>query len=174
MTQFTPDHENGHGYSTDTQLERRTERALSEPLSVVSLDGTPIDNINETVVQVVSHSGESYHVDAEVGRCECPDHRHRDVECKHIRRARIALGLSPVSTKILAAVNVDDQLGANTPGPVVVTTDGGVVDTSGENLEDTDDGRPDDCECAEWNNDSDIPCWPCYREGFDEPANTKE
>jgi len=27
--------------------------------------------------------------------------------------------------------------------------------------------RPDDCGC--WNPDGDLPCWPCYQEGFKTP-----
>jgi hypothetical protein len=29
------------------------------------------------------------------------------------------------------------------------------------------DGRPDDCDC--WDADAELPCWPCYRDGFDVP-----
>jgi hypothetical protein len=29
------------------------------------------------------------------------------------------------------------------------------------------DARPDDCDCAPCLGD--LPCWPCYRDGFDEP-----
>lgn len=29
------------------------------------------------------------------------------------------------------------------------------------------DDRPDDCRC--WDPDADLPCWPCYRAGFDAP-----
>jgi len=26
--------------------------------------------------------------------------------------------------------------------------------------------RPDDCGC--WNADADLPCWPCFRDGFND------
>lgn len=29
------------------------------------------------------------------------------------------------------------------------------------------DGRPGDCSC--WDADAELPCWPCYRDGFDVP-----
>lgn len=29
------------------------------------------------------------------------------------------------------------------------------------------DGRPEDCDC--WDAEADLPCWPCYREGFEVP-----
>lgn len=37
--------------------------------------------------------------------------------------------------------------------------------------------RPDDCVC--WDADAELPCWPCYRAGFetqnpDEPAAEEE
>lgn len=30
--------------------------------------------------------------------------------------------------------------------------------------------RPDDCDCREGPGQSDLPCWPCYRDGFEEAA----
>jgi hypothetical protein len=29
------------------------------------------------------------------------------------------------------------------------------------------DERPDDCDC--WDFEQGLPCWPCYRDGFEEP-----
>lgn len=31
------------------------------------------------------------------------------------------------------------------------------------------DGRPEECDCGAWNADGELPCWPCYRDGFDGP-----
>jgi hypothetical protein len=43
-------------------------------------------------------------------------------------------------------------------------TDGGVMlEADGS---DHSDERPEDCECIEV---ADLPCWPCYRDGFEEP-----
>lgn len=166
--------------SDGIEIESRTERALTEPLSVVTLDGTPVE-AGESVVQVVSHSGDSYHVDVARGVCECPDHRHREAECKHIRRARIALGETTISADVLAAVDVDRQLGVNSPGPRVLCSDGGIIeaDDGGEILDETESEadessseRPDDCECQHFDSGvTDLPCWACYRDGFETVAD---
>jgi len=162
-----------------TDVEPRTERALSEPLSVLALDGTPVESSDETIVQVVSHSGESYRVDVRESRCTCPDAKHNlddDERCKHERRARAVLAIEPVDSRVLAAVDVDEQLGAHAPGPAVATSDGGIIEAGddGEVIDETDDGRPDDCDCGDWNAGADLPCWPCYRDGFEEPAGSDD
>lgn len=41
---------------------------------------------------------------------------------------------------------------------IVAGDDGGILDGGDE------DDRPDDCQC--WDPDGELPCWPCYREGF--------
>jgi len=95
-------------------LDNRDARALTEPLSVVTLDGMPVDD--ETVVSVVSHSGENHTVDVVEGRCTCKDAEYnlpdgdRDV-CKHVERARASRssrsmllswpGFSPADTLVL-------------------------------------------------------------------------
>ena len=48
-------------------------RALTEPLSVLALEGTPVESRDATVVMVVSGTGESYHVDVREGRYTRPD-----------------------------------------------------------------------------------------------------
>lgn len=137
--------------SEGIDVEPRTERALTEPLSVVTLDGTPVETREETIVMVVSSSGESYHVDAREGRCTCPDAEYNlddDEQCKHAVRARLALGLEPVDSRVLAAVDVDSALGANAPGPRVATSDGGIIEAGddGEILDDSDDETGDGVE----------------------------
>jgi hypothetical protein len=113
-------------YDDSIEIPDRTRRALEEPLTVVDLDGTPVED-DATVVLVVSHSGESYRVDARAGVCECPDSKHRDPDggCKHVRRARAALDREPLDARVVAAVDVDETLGTNAPGPSVVASDGG-------------------------------------------------
>jgi hypothetical protein len=142
-----------------TDLDNRTQRALEQRLTVLTPDATPITDPDRTVVSVTSQSGETYTVDVRDGRCDCPDSRHRtpDSGCKHVRRARIALGRQPVTT---------DTLAANAPGPRVATTDGGLIG-AGDDAEVLSDDRPDDCDC--WDADTELPCWPCYRDGFDVP-----
>ena len=76
---------------------------------------------------------------------------------------------------------VDPQLGTHVDAtPQVAATDGGIVN-AGDDAEivddtddDVDDGRPDECDCGAWNADAALPCWPCYREGFEEPASAEE
>jgi len=102
----------------------------------------------------------------------------RDCYSNGLRRAKIALGRRPVHTATLQAVDVDEQLAANALGPVVITSDGGVLgaddsETTSTKPESEADERPDDCDCGDWNDGLDLPCWPCYREGFENPAGTE-
>jgi hypothetical protein len=129
MSKNTPD--------GNESIEPRTRRALTEPLSVLTLDGMPVHDDDETIVQVVSHSGESYRVDAREGRCTCPDAEYNlapGETCKHARRARAALGTEPVDSQVLDALDVDENLGANAPGPVVATPDGGIIEAGDEGV----------------------------------------
>jgi predicted nucleic acid-binding Zn finger protein len=112
-----------------TDIDQRTRRALERVLTVTHTDGTPIREGEEpTVVSVHSgNSGKERRVDVREGRCTCPDHKHRGVECYHIRRARMALGAEPVDTTTLAACDVHSRFAEHAPGPVVATSDGGLV-----------------------------------------------
>jgi hypothetical protein len=50
-----------------------------------------------------------------------------------------------------------------------VKADGGVtVEAESEHSYE----RPDDCDC--FPSMEDLPCWPCYRDGFEEPNPTPE
>lgn len=131
-----------------SEVEPRTERALTEPLSVLP-DGIDANGL----VKVVSHSGEEYVVDARDGACTCPDIRHNlghDENCKHIRRARFALGIDSVPSD--AVDNIDENLGAFTDASVSFATGDG----SGEVVEQED----EDCDCDGLSDD--LPCWECY------------
>ena len=180
MNDSTADRENGHDDGID--IENRTRRALEEPLSVLSVDGTPIDDADASIVSVVSHSGEQYTVDVREGRCSCPDAKHNlddDERCKHERRARAVLRREPVDARVLDVVDADPQLGQHAFTPTVASADGGIVDAGDDGIvldDDTDAGdeRPTDCDCAEFHADAALPCWPCYRDGFDEPATVDE
>jgi len=116
---------------------------------------------------VVGQNGGTYTVDDREGRCTCPDHEHRGVRCKHLRRVAFARGSRPVPAD---ADGVDEQLGEHTEAvPRVVASDGGIIEAGddGEILESDGDERPADCDC--WDADGELPCWPCYRDGFDVP-----
>ena len=126
MNDSTADRENGHDSS---EVPKRTRRALEEPLTVLAHDETPVDDAETTIVTVTSASGSTYDVDARAGACSCPDARHREPEggCKHVRRARVALGRDTADARTLREVDVDPQLGAFAPGPRVAASDGGIV-----------------------------------------------
>ena len=172
MTQFPPGRENGHDERTDTELDARDVRALTEYMTVLPNGGD--------VYTVVGQNGGTYTVDARKGRCTCPttsttcptdDGRKR---CKHATRVAYATGERSVPAWIDTDA-VDEQLGEHVnASPQVAATDGGIINAGddGEILTDSknDDGRPDECDCGDWNPDTDLPCWPCYRDGFDTPA----
>ncbi|MFB6119801.1 MAG: SWIM zinc finger family protein [Halobacteriaceae archaeon] len=61
--------------------DSRAARARSEPMAVVPLGGGRYD--------VVTGDDTAYTVDVRAGRCTCPDHRHRDARCKHLRRVAL-------------------------------------------------------------------------------------
>ena len=143
-----------------TDLEQRDVRALKEYMTTLPLGGD--------VYSVTTQSGSEYRVDAREGRCTCPDHEYRGVECKHIRRIRFATGQRAIPARV-DADEVDAQLGEHVEEtPKVAVTDGGVTlaEFGGD---DRDDDRPKDCDCGDWNDGLGLCCWPCYREGFEEP-----
>ena len=151
-------------------IEPRTERALAECMTVLP-DG-------RDVYTVVGENGGTYRVDAREERCTCPDHEHRSARCKHLRRVAFATGARSVPASV---DTVDDHLGQHTDtGAVVVASDGGVIDAGdeGEILDASEEresgGRPADCDCGAWNHGTGLPCWPCHRDGFDEPASVDE
>jgi hypothetical protein len=152
--------------STDTELDERDRRALEQYLTV--LPEAP------GLFRVVSESGSAYTVDTREGRCTCPDHKHRGVRCKHLRRVAFATGERPIPATVDREA-IDEHLGRHVDGgPRVVATDGGsnVIDAGDEGviLEDGD-TRPEDCGC--WNTEQGLPCWPCYRETGSTPRTRR-
>jgi len=107
----------------DTDLEPRTERALTECMTVLSLGGN--------IYSVTTQSGSEYRVDTDEVRCTCPDHKHRGVRCKHQRRVAFAVGDQAIPATI---EDIDEHLGKHVEPPIRVTaSDGGkaVSDTRG-------------------------------------------
>ena len=101
--------------SDGTELDDRTERALTEYMSVLAEGGD--------VFTVVGENGGTYRVDSRRGRCTCPDHKHRSVTCKHQHRVAFATGERVVP----AGVDVKGHLGEHVEGEVrYAATDGGV------------------------------------------------
>jgi len=140
-------------------LEDRDVRALTEHMTVLPLRGD--------VYSVTTESGSEYRVDARKGRCTCPDHQYREVECKHLRRTAFVTGERPIPAWV-DADEVDAQLGEHVEEtPKVAATDGGVtLDSFGD---DERNDRPEDCDYGEWNDGLGLCCWPCYRKGFEVP-----
>lgn len=120
-------------------LDERDARALTEKMTVLDDDAPGF-------YSVTTESGSEYTVDARGGSCTCPDARHRDVRCKHIRRVRFAVGRRTVPDWVDTDV-VDPQLGTHVHA---VATDGG----------------REECEaCADL--DDDLPCFEHYDGGDD-------
>ena len=151
--------------------------ALTESLPVLTPDHTLITGSDRSVVEVMSYFVDTYPVDTREGRCTCPDHEHRNARCEYLRRTAVGLGREPVAAAVLDAVDVNDDLGVNAPGPRVAAADGkpGVIDagddadilTDANAVDETDDsgepgkgddGRPDDRCC--WDDTGERPCWP--------------
>lgn len=153
-------------------FEQRDVRALTECMTVLPEGGD--------VFSVSTESGSEYTVDTRESRCTCPDATYNDAHCKHLRRVAYATGSKPLP-EWAERDAVDGLLGEHTDAsPTVAVADGGneiiVAGDDAEILdgEDSEDGRPEDCQC--WDPDNELPCWPCYREGFRDanPEATRE
>ena len=107
-------------------------------------------------VEVVNTSHEepsdhSYTVHVEGGipsDCTCPAFEYQQGACKHM----VAVA---IREPVLEAASAEPTMKA----------DGGVTVEVVES--DHSDKRPDDCDCSP--TFEDLPCWPCYRDGFEEP-----
>lgn len=154
-------------------IDARDVRALTEYMTVLEDVGEARDAPG--LYTVVGQNGGTYTVDARTGACTCPDARHNlpdgDREtCKH--RARVAFATGERTVPAWADRSaVDPDLGRHVAGgPRVAAADGGeIVSTDADGDGELDDARPDDCDCAPFMADDGLPCWPCYRDGFDEP-----
>ena len=151
-----------------TDVEPRTERAMTEYLTVLY----DVDRVRgaDDLYLVVSQSGSEYLVDSRQSRCTCPDHEYRDVRCKHLRRVAFATGEIPIPADV---DGVDPSIGEHTDArPVVAVADGGVQVTGADGeAVDNDADRPADCMCtgSRLERQGCLPCFPCYREGFESP-----
>lgn len=127
-------------------LDKRSIRALTELLTVVPEVGS--------LYLVVSQSEQTYTVDAEQGRCTCPDAEYNlenDEACKHQRRVEYETGRRPLPNWICPdAVPHDFALHVEET-PVV-----GVLPDGGETREGLD--GEDGC----WCDDKETECWECY------------
>lgn len=71
----------------DVTIDERTLRALLEYMTVIE--------DSDDAYRVVSESGSEYRVDLTERTCSCPDHQHRGVACKHLRRVEFMTGDVP-------------------------------------------------------------------------------
>ena len=153
----TTDEKSTEAKDTDV-VDERTVRALEEPLTVLP---DAVDAVG--MVRVVSHTQEEYTVDVRAGNCECPDAQYNlddDTDCKHVRRAKFALGLDAVSAEALDACDVEPNFGAFVDEDAVraATPDGGVIEADDDAEVLTEDDETDECEtCAALSDD--LPCF---------------
>lgn len=180
-TQPMPDYARGPEKPTDEsgieELDKRDVRALTQCMTVIPEGGD--------LFSVTSESGRSYTVDLREGRCTCPDSKHNlptddgRETCKHHARVAFATGERTIPAWADGDA-VDPLLGDHVDGgPTRAVADGGsdmiVASDEGEIVDgDGDDGRPDSCECIDFNTDVDLPCWPCFRAGFESPATADD
>jgi len=148
-----------------TDVKPRLYRALTECHTFI--------HEGDDTYSVSSQSGREYIVDAHDGSCTCLDAEYNLADndrCKHALRVAVVRA-ERVIPAAMDREEVDPQLGiAIESTPIAVVTDGGTVctnDTDAGNGEEYSSERPDDCGC--WDPDGDLPCWPCYRDGFETP-----
>jgi SWIM zinc finger len=101
----------------------------------------------------------SYRVNVEDGvpvACECPSDTYHDGACKH----RVAVA---IREPVLKAAS-DYESGEEQE----VATDGGTTVVRSRVSEQRGESRPAECDCGP--TFEDLPCWPCYREGFRTPS----
>ena len=80
--------------SLQESVDGLDRRALTQFLTVLEDQGRVRDRDGQYLV--VSESGAEYLVDARLMSCECPDHKFRDRDCKHIKRVAYATGQRPI------------------------------------------------------------------------------
>lgn len=145
----------------NVRINDRDRRALTEYLTVLPDQGRARDAPGMALV--VSESGSEYLVDVRDGACTCPDAEYRDVECKHIRRARFATGADAIPAAAAAQLDVDPDLGEHTAADLqFATADGGIIEAPDDGV--VLDDEPDD-ECACEGLPDDVPCADCYIAG---------
>jgi predicted nucleic acid-binding Zn finger protein len=158
-----------------TDLDKRDVRALTECMVVLPEGGD--------IYTVVGENGGTYRVDGREGRCTCPDAEYNlptddgRETCKHATRVAYATGRRAVPAWVETTA-VDPRLGEHTYAtPRVPATDGGSDLTDASDASEVPNGgsdgddRPDDCDCRAWDESLALPCWPCFRKGFETPAS---
>jgi hypothetical protein len=124
------------------------KRASWEAFEFTLLDTGDVEVVNTSHEKPEDHT---YTVHVEGGipaDCTCPAWEYQGGACKHMVSVAIR-------EPLLEAMNAEPTVKAD--GGVTVEADG--VTHSDE--------RPDDCDCSPLFEE--LPCWPCYRDGFEEP-----
>jgi hypothetical protein len=124
------------------------KRASWEAFEFTLLEGGKVEVVNTSHETPDEHT---YTVHVEGGipfSCTCPAWEYQDGPCKHM----VAVA---IREPLLEAVSAEPT----------VKADGGVTVEEAES--DDSDERPDDCDCLP--SMEDLPCWGCYRDGFEEP-----
>jgi hypothetical protein len=129
------------------------KRASWELFSFAVLEGERVEVVNKSYSASEEHG---YTVDAggEIPfSCSCPAFKYREGPCKH-----------------MIAVAMEESLfDAGNAGQSIRADGGTTLEAGGKDYAD---GRPGDCDCSP--STADLPCWPCYRIGFDEPNPSPE
>lgn len=126
--------------TTENGIDNRTLKAATGCMIVVP-EG---DGSGQFEVYSANNGvNKTYTVDLRAETCECPDHEHRAPAggCKHIRRAKLSLGIMPVPVGVeldealvhdCAKYGVDPEPAVNTPvsagehtASEAIATDGG-------------------------------------------------
>ncbi|SDG02717.1 SWIM zinc finger family protein [Halorientalis regularis] len=126
------------------------KRASWEAFEFTLLGNGDVEVVNTSHEEPEEHT---YTVHVEGGipsDCTCPAFEYQNGACKHM----VAVA---IREPVLGAASDEPKMKA----------DGGVTVEAGES--DHSDERPDDCDCGEWNQGLGLSCWPCYRDGFEEP-----
>ena len=124
------------------------KRASWEGFEFTILEGGKVEVVNKSYD---APEGHTYTVHVESGipfSCTCPAFEYQDGPCKHM----VAVA---IREPILEAVSAKPT--AKTDGGVTVEVEGS----------DHSDERRDDCDCSPLFEE--LPCWPCYRDGFEKP-----
>ena len=133
----------------DTMVEKR---ASWEAFEFTILEGGDVEVVNGSHDEPDEHTY-TVHVEGDIpSDCTCPAWEFQRGACKHMVSVAIR-------ESVLEAVSAEPT----------VKADGGVT-VEADTTDDADD-RPDDCDCTPLMDD--LPCWPCYREGFEYPVNSE-
>lgn len=129
----------------DATIEKR---ASWEGFEFSILEGGKVEVVNSSYDEPEEHT---YTVHVEGGilfSCTCPAFEYRDGACKH-----------------MVAVAIREPVLEAASDEPAIRADGGT--TVEAEVEDHSDERPDECDCSPLFEG--LPCWPCYRDGFEKP-----